>query len=94
MVTPEGKLRDYMLKLCGKHNIRAYKISFENRRGAPDWLLIGNGVHIFVELKAPKGVLSHAQIVTQHDLTFEGGCDVWVCRTKEDVDEIIGDFLP
>lgn len=90
MTTPEGKLRDYMLKRCKERGFDAYKLSFENRRGAPDWLLIGNEKHVFVELKAPNGVLSPAQIRTRCSLVFKGGLKVQWCRSEEDVDKAIG----
>jgi len=89
MTTPEGKLRDYMLKSCEERGFAAYKLSFENRRGAPDWLLIGNEKHVFVELKAPKGSLSRAQVLLQANLAFKGGCHVRTCFTKDDVDKAI-----
>lgn len=93
MTTPEGKLRDYMLKRCYEYNINAYKISFENRRGAPDWLLIGNEKHVFVELKAPDGTVSRLQAQMHANLAFKGGCNVRVCFTKDDVDKALGVVL-
>lgn len=89
MTTPEGKLRDYMLKKCRAYDIETFKLSFENRRGAPDWLLIGNEKHVFVELKAPKGSLSRAQAILQAKLALKGGCYVRTCFTKDDVDKAI-----
>ena len=53
MTTPEGKLKAYLVKRSRELGLYAYKLSFENRRGAPDWMIVGNGKLCFIELKTP-----------------------------------------
>jgi hypothetical protein len=56
-------------------------------RGWPDIEIIWRGQPhpIFVELKAPKGVVSDAQRDMHRRLTYIG-CDVLLCRTPEGVE--------
>lgn len=70
MTTPEGKVRDHLLKCCVELGIEARKVHYEGRKGAWDWWLFfkpgwrphrGGGLAI-VELKAPGESLEHHQI--------------------------------
>lgn len=70
MTTPEGKVRDHLLKRCAELSIEARKVHYEGRKGAWDWWLFfkpgwrphrGGGLAI-VELKAPGEPLEHHQI--------------------------------
>ncbi len=86
MRTPEGKLKDYLVKRAYELKLKAYKLSFENRRGAPDWMVVGNGRICFIELKTTKGVISENQRVVLRDLATMSGCRVWVCRSQTQID--------
>lgn len=58
---------------------RATKIS----PGIPDLLVMGQGVHVWVEVKRPKGKLSEAQETFQR-LARRAGVDCLVWRSVED----------
>lgn len=51
--TPEGVLVDHLDKLAKRFNVFARKVMWQGRNGAPDWLILINGTHYWVELKAP-----------------------------------------
>lgn len=86
MTTPEGKLKAYLVKRSRELGLYAYKLSFENRRGAPDWMIVGNGKLCFIELKTPAGTLSACQKKVLSALASASGCRVWVCRTENQID--------
>lgn len=93
MTTPEGKVRDYLLKKCKDYGLVPYKLNFENRRGAPDWLITGMGKHLFIELKAPNGKLSPAQEATIDSMVLTGGCVVRVCSSSAEIDKVFSGFF-
>lgn len=93
MRTPEGKLKDYLVKRTRELGLCAYKLSFENRRGAPDWMVCGNGKLCFIELKTPSGRLSEAQKKVLSALGSSSGCRVWVCRTENQIDGALGGLV-
>lgn len=86
MTTPEGKLKAYLVKRSRELGLYAYKLSFENRRGAPDWMVCGNSKLCFIELKTSSGALSAAQKKVLSELGSSSGCKVWVCRTENQID--------
>lgn len=55
------------------------------RAGIPDLCIIWRGRAIFIELKAPKGVMSEAQRIMSRKLRY-CGADVLMCRTPEGVE--------
>lgn len=93
MATPEGQIRDYLLSRCKHFNLTAYKLNFENRRGAPDWMVLGMGKHIFVELKSEDGKLSRQQEAVIDSMRLIGGCKVFVCAYKDDVDFALAELF-
>lgn len=88
-MTPEGKNTAYLKKVCKEKRIELFKQSFENVRGAPDWLLCCGGRHIMIELKAPKGKLSPLQARAMDILENRGGFEVYTCNTPRAIDEAI-----
>lgn len=90
MTTPEGKLKEYLLKRARSLELKAYKLSFENRRGAPDWMVCGNGKTCFIELKTLSGVVSASQKKVLSDLANNSGCRVWICRSEQQIDGALG----
>lgn len=86
MTTPEGQNTLFLKKACKKLGITAYKLSFEGTVGAPDWLLMRDGKHILIELKAKrKGRLSPQQARMIDLLSDEGGFEVFVCDDEESI---------
>lgn len=90
-MTPEGRLKKYLLKRCRELNLHAYKLSFENRRGAPDWMVCGGKQRtVFIELKTPEGQVSPAQAKMISELNNYSGCRAWVCRSETQIDGALG----
>ncbi len=86
MTTPEGQNTLFLKKACKKLGISAFKLSFEGTVGAPDWLLMRDGKHILIELKAPKrGKLSPPQQRMIDLLSEAGGFEVFVCNNEESI---------
>jgi len=56
--------------------------------GIPDFLIIIRGVHIFIELKTPRGVVSPIQEYTITKIKSSGG-RAHVCRSVNEVLEAI-----
>jgi hypothetical protein len=54
------------------------------KAGVPDILIIRHGTAYWIELKAPKGISSGAQIETTRALEW-AGCFVAVCRSIDNV---------
>ena len=64
-------------------------MSFEGTVGAPDWLLMRQGKHILVELKARKnGKLSRPQ-ERMIERLIDGGFEVFVCDSPESIKSAI-----
>ena len=89
MTTPEGLNTKALKRLCSEIGITAFKMSFEGTVGAPDWLLMRQGKHILVELKARKnGKLSRPQ-ERMIDRLIDGGFEVFVCDSPESIKSAI-----
>jgi hypothetical protein len=93
MATPEGRVKEYLLGRVKKYGFKAYKTSFENQRGCPDWLVVGGGHHAFIELKSAKGKLSPWQEEVIATLKSAGAMEVFVCACPEEVDAALGEFF-
>jgi hypothetical protein len=65
-----------------------WKIHDNFTAGIPDLLIIIQGVHIFIELKTPKGKVEPIQEWTLYKIKEAGGC-TFVCRSKKEVLEVI-----
>ena len=89
MTTPEGLNTKVLKRLCSELGITTFKMSFEGTVGAPDWLLMRQGKHILVELKARKnGKLSRPQ-ERMIDRLIDGGFEVFVCDSPESIKSAI-----
>ena len=89
MTTPEGLNTKALKRLCSELGITTFKMSFEGTVGAPDWLLMRQGKHILVELKARKnGKLSRTQ-ERMIDRLIDGGFEVFVCDSPESIKSAI-----
>lgn len=89
MTTPEGLNTKALKRLCSELDITTFKMSFEGTVGAPDWLLMRQGKHILVELKARKnGKLSRPQ-ERMIDRLIDGGFEVFVCDSPESIKSAI-----
>lgn len=53
--------------------------------GVPDLLIIYKGVTLFIELKAPKGVLSETQKLI-HQKIAKAGAEVCTCRSLAEIE--------
>lgn len=81
----ESYLRDQVKKIGGA----SYKFTSPGNAGVPDRICVmPNGSVVFVELKRADGILSKlqcAQFLKLRKLQQT----IWVCRSKEDVDDFI-----
>ena len=76
-----GRLRGAILKGMG------YKA------GTPDILIVWQGRAYWIELKAPKGAVSKAQVATFERLRY-AGATVDVCRSVHEVADMIEAYFP
>jgi G:T-mismatch repair DNA endonuclease (very short patch repair protein) len=83
----ESTVENHLIKVAKAHGFRVRKLVWVGRRGAPDRVLMKKpGVIIFVELKAPKGVIEDHQI-REHKRLRDDGFRVAVLWSKEAIDE-------
>lgn len=87
-MTPERELKEKLVQYCDYRGLEVRKLHYEGRAGCPDWLIFGNGKHIFIELKGPRGHTSTAQILEFNKLKA-GGLNVYVCNNIELLQQII-----
>lgn len=87
-MSPERKLTEYFLERAKALGWLPRKLSWVNRRGAPDWLVLRAGVVRFVELKAPRGVLEPSQEL-EFPRLLAAGADLRIARNKEEVEEAL-----
>jgi hypothetical protein len=79
----ESDIERFLDKLVVKYGGHTRKLSYIGRRGAPDRMVLLNGVH-FAELKTPSGILSPHQEF-EISLLNRQGANTSVLRTKDDV---------
>lgn len=77
MTTPEGKVVALIRRLVEDAGGTVRKCSWENRRGAPDLLILLPNVHAWVEVKADKGQIKPHQL-REHRRLMHSGCKVYV----------------
>ena len=90
----ENLLQRYFKARCKEQSILWRKLSFEGRRGCPDTLIAKDGKIMLVEIKNPnrRGKLSELQ-KRQIGHLQNAGIDVRVVASKEEVDDVIREFL-
>lgn len=87
MKRPEAKLEAYFKQAVKDNGFLQYKF-LSGATGVPDRILIGNGLTVFVELKAEHGILSKRQKLVIKAIERHGG-KVFVPFDKEGIDKII-----
>ena len=92
MGKPEGKIEMYLKEKAEQKGFLCYKL-VPSKRGIPDRILIGYGHTLFVETKREKGgKLSAIQKIRIKEMTAHGA-DVYVCDTKELIDELLNRYM-
>ena len=91
MITPEGKIAQHLLVRCKQYGFHQRKLAYEGRRGAPDRLILGHRCFALIELKAP-GQKPRREQLREIEILKAGGVPVFVCDSKESVDEVFDDL--
>jgi len=90
--TPEGRVEKHLFKQCKKLDFVCLKFTSPANSGVPDRVIIGNGLTVFLELKAPGETLR----TLQHEIVAEmisHGAIVRVANTKALVDELLAEII-
>lgn len=83
----ESTVEDHLKLVARRHGFKVRKLVWVGRRGAPDRVLMKKpGIVIFVELKAPEGVLEEHQ-AREHKRLRDDGFRVAVLWNKQMVEE-------
>lgn len=65
-----------------------------SRAGTPDLCILAKAhIPLFIEMKAPKGRTSFEQVSAMHRLDTVGGAVCVVCRSPDDVREVVSRWL-
>lgn len=88
MGKPEETIEIYLKKKAEAKKFLCYKFVSPGHNGVPDRVIIGNGLTVFVETKAPDGKLRKIQEHRIKEMK-KNGAIVYVAYTREQVDEII-----
>lgn len=81
-MTPEGKVVAAIRKRVRDLGGDTRKCRWEGRAGAPDLLILLDGRHLWVEVKAP-GKRPGAHQLREHERLRAAGCDVFVVDSLE-----------
>lgn len=90
--TPEGKVEDHLFKQCKKLDFVCLKFTSPANSGVPDRVIIGNGLTVFLELKAPGESLRRLQQEITNEMIAHGAI-VRVADTKALVDELLAEIV-
>ena len=93
MGKPEGRVENYLVKRAKQENFLHYKFTSPSTNGVPDRIIIGHGMTIFIELKAPGETPRKLQNVVIADMKAHGA-EVYVIDTKEGIDELFASLEP
>lgn len=91
-MTPEGRVEKHLFKQCKKLDFVCLKFTSPANSGVPDRVVIGNGLTVFLELKAPGETLR----TLQHEVVAQmisHGAIVRVANTKALVDELLAEMV-
>lgn len=88
----ETVVEKYLRKRCQENGFLCYKFVSPSNNGVPDRVLIGHGMTLFVELKAPGKKPRELQNIVFERMR-EHGAIVHVIDTKEGVDQLMHDLL-
>lgn len=89
----ESVIERYLKKKSEEQGFICNKFVSPGNAGVPDRVLVGHGITLFVELKAPGQHLRPLQVHVV-DKFKEHGALVYVADTKERVDEILHELVP
>ncbi len=89
-MTAETRLKENIKKAVKMKypNAFMWKVSDRYTNGIPDLLIINNGVHTFIELKAGKNNTSRIQRFQIRRIKGAGG-SAYVCRTVSEVMNVL-----
>lgn len=88
----EGYVENYLVAQCKKHEAICMKFTSPGTNGVPDRIVVGHGLVLFVELKAPGETCRPLQVKIQDRITNHGG-DVRVIDSREQVDDLMKELL-
>ena len=88
----EAVVERYFKKRCEAEGFLCYKFTSPGTDGVPDRVIIGHGLTLFVELKAPGEKPRKLQVHTFEEMR-KHGARVYVIDTKEGVNEFLSDLL-
>ena len=92
-MTPEGKIQKYAKEQFEAMGGLVRKLSYENRVGAPDLLVIlPNGIVWFVEVKKDENTKPDPHQLREHERMRKRGANVFVVGSIKQVDTIIADY--
>lgn len=93
MVKPESAIENYLHDLCKTHGFLYFKFVSPQNLGVPDRIMIGHGLTVFVELKAP-GQKPRISQVKRFSQMRQYGAQVYVVSTKHEADLLINKLTP
>ena len=88
----ERDIKKYLLQEVKKHGGIARKLSYENRKNAPDWMIVLNGM-VLIELKKPGDLPSPAQQREIDEIINNGGRAGYINSLKG-VDQLMYSMRP
>lgn len=90
-MTPEGMLRDHLKARARALGMTLRKLSYEGRRGAPDWLVMCPNGFGCIELKSEEGKV-HPLQQREHRIMRMAGMRVYVCRNAFQIDMVLDEI--
>lgn len=92
-MTPEGKIQKYAKERFEALGGLVRKLSYENRVGAPDLLVILPGSIVwFVEVKKDENTKPDPHQLREHERMRKRGANVFVVGSIKQVDTLIADY--
>ena len=93
LMTPEGKIQKYAKERFEALGGLVRKLSYENRVGAPDLLVIlPNGIIWFVEVKKDENTKPDPHQLREHERMRKRGANVFVVGSFNQVDDLIANY--
>ncbi len=87
----ESKIESYLRKQSKQYGFICYKWVSPGTNGVPDRILVGHGLTLFVETKAP-GKVPRKQQELRHKELRQHGARVYVADTMESIDTLLKDI--
>lgn len=93
MSTPEGRVQKYAKDRFEALGGLVRKLSYENRVGAPDLLVIlPSGIVWFVEVKKDENTKPDPHQLREHERMSKRGANVFVVGSFKQVDDLIASY--